>query len=146
MEVVLPGGLEGGDGPAVEGVSQGDDSGPALAVLLKGPLAGGLDHALVGLGPGVAEERRLHPRRGHQLACKLRVGLGVEEVGDVAHLHGLLVDGVGPGLVGAAQGADADAGGEVDVLFSLGAPEDRALAVVDGQGVAAVGLHNILLV
>ena len=77
---------------------------------------------------------------------QLGVGLGVEQVGDVAHLHGLVVDGLGPGLVGVAQGADADAGGEVDILLALGVPEGGALAVVDGHLVPRVGLEDVALV
>ena len=144
--MVLPGGLQRGDGPPVEGVFQGNDGGPALAVLLIGVLPGGLDHALVGLRAGVAEEGRRHPGGGDQLGGQLCVGLGVEQVGDVPHLHGLVVDGLGPCLVGVPQGADPDAGCKIDILFTLCVPESRALAVVDGDLISSICLEDVALV
>ena len=64
----------------------------------------------------------------------------------MAYLHGLVVDGLGPRLVGVAQGADPDAGGKVNIFLSLGIPEGRPLAVVDGNLVSSIGLEDIALV
>ena len=64
----------------------------------------------------------------------------------MAYLHGLVVDGLGPRLVGVAQGADPDTGGKVNIFLSLGIPEGRPLAVVDGNLVSSIGLENIALV
>ena len=146
VEVVLAGGLQGGDGAAMEGICQRNDGGAALAVLVKGVLPGQLDHALVGLGAGIPEEHAGHAAALHQLLRQLGIGRSIEQVGDMPHLHGLVIDGLGPGLIGVAQGAHTDAGGKVDILLPLGVPEGRALPVVDGNRVAAVSLQDILLV
>ncbi len=122
VEHVLPSGGEGGDGAAVEGLVEGDDSPPSLAVLVKGVLAGQLDQALVALRAGVGEEHVGHARFPAQPLRGLHIGLSVEQIGDVSQLACLLGDGVHPALVGVAQGAHADAGGEVDVFPALGVP------------------------
>ena len=83
---VLPCGGQGGDRPAVEGIFQGEDGPPPLPVLVKGPLSGQLDKALVGFSPGVCEEGGRHPRPAAEDLCQGPAGLGVEQVGHVAQL------------------------------------------------------------
>ncbi len=62
VEHVLPGGGQRGHRPAVEGVFQGQNGAPALAVLVKGVLPGQLDEPLVALRAGVAEKHVGHAR------------------------------------------------------------------------------------
>ena len=146
VEHVLAGGGQGGHRPAVEGVGQGEDGPPPLPVLVKGVFAGQLDEALVGLGAGVGKEGRRHPRPAAQPLGQGPAGLGVEQVGHVAQLGRLDGHGVHPLGVGHADGIDADAGGEVDVLLALGTPEGGVFAVVDVHREAVVGVHHILVV
>ena len=146
VELVLAGGGQSRQGAAMEGVVQGDDGATALAILVKGVFPGQLDHGLVALGPGVGEHHVGHTRTGAQLLGQLGVRLGVVQVGDVGQLGGLGGHRVHPGLIVIAQGAHADAGGEVDVLLPGHVPHGGPLAVVHGHGEAAVGGHHILLV
>ena len=48
--------------------------------------------------------------------------------------------------VGGAHRQHSDAGGKVNVLLALQVVQGGPLSVVDGNGVAAIGLDNILLV
>ena len=146
VKMVLPGGLQRGDGPPVEGIFQSNDGGPALAVLLIGVFPGGFNHTLIGLRAGVAEESRRHPGGGDQPGGQPGVRLGVEQIGDVPHLHCLIVNGLCPGLVGVPQGADADSGCKVNILFTLCVPEACALAVVNGDLISAICLEDIALI
>ena len=58
----------------------------------------------------------------------------------------LLGDGLGPGHIAVAQAVDADAAGEVEVLLPLGAFGIEAVALLDGDGVACVGMQDIRVV
>ena len=58
----------------------------------------------------------------------------------------LLIDGLGPALVGKAQGVDPDAGGKVDVVLAVKVHAARVLAPLDGHGEARVGVHDGRLV
>ena len=143
MVTVLPCGGEGGDGPAVEGVVQGDDGAAAFAVLVKAILPGHLDHGLVGLGPGVAEEHLGQAGAGAQLPSQQGAGLGVEQVGDVSQLSNLGCDGGHPLLVAVAQGVHPDAAGEVDVLPPRQAVQGGPLPVVNVHREAPIGVHDV---
>ena len=57
----------------------------------------------------------------------------------------LLGDRVDKDLVVVAHAVDADAGGKVDVLLALYVPQGRALAVVERDREAAVGVHYIFV-
>ena len=61
---------------------------------------------------------------------------------DLVRLPGDCVD---EDLVVVAHAVDADAGGKVDVLLSLYVPQGRALAVVERDREAAVGVHYIFI-
>ena len=130
MEHVLTGGLQGGDGAAVEGVVEGDDGGTTHAVLVKAVLSSQLDDALVGFAAAVGEEHGGHAGALAQLFGYLGVRLGVEQVGGVLKLLCLLADRLHPGGVAVAQAGDTDAAGEIGVDLSLQAVQGRALAVV----------------
>ena len=103
VEAVLPGGGQGGQGAPVEAVDQGDDGAAALAVVVKAVFAGGLDGALVGLGPRVGKEHLAHAGAAAQGLGQLGAGGGVVEVGGVLQLVGLAGDGLGPLQVAVAQ-------------------------------------------
>ena len=144
MEHVLAGGGQGGDGPAMEGVLQGDDGASACAVFVIGILPAELNHTLVCLTAAVGKEGALHAGAGGELMGQLDIGLRVEQVGDMAQLGGLIGDGLEPLLVAVAQAVDANAGGEVNIFFALGGIQGSALAMVDGNGESAIGLHHAL--
>ena len=110
VEMILAGGGQGGQGAAMEGAEEGDDGVAVLALLRGGILTGHLDGALVAFGAGVGEEHLLHAGLFAQELGQLGAGLGVVEVGNVLQLHGLLGNGLGPGLVTEAEAGDTDAG------------------------------------
>ena len=146
MEGILPCGGQGGHSAAVEGVVQGEHRPPALPILVKGVLPGHLEDALVALGAGVAEEGGCHPGAGAKLLRQVNVGLGVVQVGDVGQSTRLLRHRRHPFGVCGAHRQNADAGGKVDVLLPVHAVESRPPAMVQGDGVSAVGLNHILTV
>ena len=146
VEVVLARGGQGGQGPAVEGVYQGDDGIAVRALLCGGILSRHLDGALVGLRAGVGEEDLLHAGSFAQELGELGTGLGVVEVGDVLELHGLVADGLGPGLIAEAEAGNADAGAQVDVLFAVSGGQDAAVALDKLHGEPAIGTGHEFLI
>src|SRR5699024_8661197 len=74
------------------------------------------------------------------------IGFGIERVGDMAQFHGLVINGLGPLLIGIAKRAYADAGSKINVFLPFCIPEGRPLAVVNGNAVAPVGLKDILVI
>src|SRR5439155_964624 len=78
----LPGGGERAQGAAVEGVVEAEDLDPLGRTFHYMPVAGELDHRLVGLGPAVAEEGALERRaRPGELLGEPDLRLGDVEVG-----------------------------------------------------------------
>ena len=59
---------------------------------------------------------------------------------------GLLGDGLGPRHVAVAQTVDADAAGEVEILLSLRAFGVEAVALLEDDGVASVGVQDVFAV
>ena len=53
---------------------------------------------------------------------------------------------LGPGHIAVAQAVDADAAGEVEVLLPLGAFGIEAVALLEDDGVACVGMQDILVI
>ena len=146
MEHALSGGGQGSNGAAMEAVDQRDDIVAVGTVFVEAVLAGGLDGTLVGLCARVAEE---HPALSGALAelfGQLAAGGGIVEVGGVLQLVCLPGDGLGPGHIAVAQAVDADAAGEVEVLLPLGAFGIEAVALLEDDGVACVGMQDILVV
>ena len=143
VEHVLPGGGQGGDGTPVEGIFQGNDGPPPLAVLVKAVFAGQLDDALVAFRAGVCKESRRHTGAGAQLFGQLGAGLGIKQVGHMPELRRLGGDGVRPLGVCIPDGAHADAGGEVDVLPPRQVVQGGPCPMVDVHIKATVGLHDI---
>ena len=128
VEAVLPGGGQGGQGAPVEAVDQGDDGAAALAVVVKAVFTGGLDGALVGLGPRVGKEYLAHAGAAAQGLGQLGAGSSVVEVGGVLQLVGLAGDGLGPLQIAVAQAVDPDAAGEVQIVLAFGAVGVEAVA------------------
>ena len=146
VEGVLAGGGQGGQGPAVEAVHQGDDLVPALAVVVKAVFPGCLDGALVGLGPRIAEEHLAHAGAAAQPLGQLGAGSGVVEVGGVLELVGLLGNRLGPVQVAVAQAVHPDAAGEVQIILALGTIGVEAVALLDDDGVAVIGMQDVVVV
>ena len=141
-EVFPASGCQGGEGAAVEAAGQGDDVDGIPALHLGLVAAGQLDGRLVGLGAGVAEEGLAEVSRAEEPAGQLELGLLVEEVAYVPERVRLLHESFVDLVVAVAHGRDGDAGEQVDVFLAVDVPEAGALAVVDGNGVAAVGLEE----
>ena len=146
VEHALSGGGQGGDGAAVEAVDQRDDIVAVGTVLVEAVLAGGLDGTLVGLCARIAEEYLAHPGALAELFGQLAAGGGIVEVGGVLQLMGLLGDGLGPRHVAVTQTVDADAAGEVEILLALGAFGVEAVALLEDDGVASVGVQDVFAV
>src|SRR5260221_8754815 len=105
-------------------------------------LAGGLERALVGLGPRVGEEDPPSQARLREPLPQPHHRLGVEEVGDVHQLSGLLAHSLDHGRVAVADRADRDPGEEVEVFLPLGVPEQRAFAAHELDRRPPVSLHQ----
>ena len=146
VEHALSGGGQGSNGTAMEAVDQRDDVVAVSTVFVEAVLAGGLDGALVGLCARVAEEHPAHAGALAELFGQLAAGGGIVEVGGVLQLVCLPGDGLGPGHIAVAQAVDADAAGEVEVLLPLGAFGIEAVALLEDDGVACVGMQDILVV
>ena len=146
VEHALSGGGQGSNGTAMEAVDQRDDIVAVSTVFVEAVLAGGLDGTLIGLCARVAEE---HPALSGALAelfGQLAAGGGIVEVGGVLQLMGLLGDGLGPRHVAVTQTVDADAAGEVEILLSLRAFGVEAVALLEDDGVASVGVQDVFAV
>jgi hypothetical protein len=101
-------------------------------------LAGDLDAVLDRLGAGVDEHRLLGVVAGSVLRKQLgdaHVALvrrdGEERVGHIVQLRRR---GLDYGLIGVADGRDADAGAEVDEVVAVHVDEDGAVRPVDVDG------------
>ncbi len=118
----LPGGVQRGQGAAVERAEGAHDDVAAAAAELPGQLEG----ALVGLGPGVGEEhlapgalggpaRLAGAEQPVERAGHLPADVGAEEVGDVQQRLGLLVQRGGHRRVAVAEAGDGEAREQVEV-------------------------------
>ncbi len=143
----IAGGGQGRQGAAVEGAFGTDDGRPlTLAPALSGPAAGGLDQGLVSLGSAVAEHHAVEPRELDEQLGGVGLGADVEIVARMQQRAGLLADGLGQHRVGMTEGADGDAGEEVEVAAPLAIPKVAALTADEGEGQSlAVVLHQVLV-
>ena len=146
VEHLLPGGGQGGKGAAVEAVDQRDNVVAVLAVMVYAVLAGGLDGALVGFSTGVAEEHLAHAGALAQLFRQLAAGRSIVEVGGVLQFVCLLGHGLCPCKVAVAKAVHPDAAGEVQILLSLGALGVQPVPLFQHDGVAVIGVQDVLVV
>ena len=112
LDLLLAGGRDAGQGPAVEGIQRGDDFEPAFVVA---ELAGQLEQAFVGLGAAVAEEAFAGADQPHQRLGQPPLRLVVIEIGNVNQLPRLLDQRLGDLRVRVAQRRDRDAAAQVQV-------------------------------
>ena len=130
MERVLAASRQGGNGPAVEAVLQGDDGVAAVAVFVVRILAGRLDGTFVGFGTGVREEDLLHARLLAEFFGQDGLGFRKEDVGNMAQFMELRFNGFDPHVVTDAEVVDGNTGAEVDVFLAVHIIQNRAFAVV----------------
>ena len=109
-------------------------------------LAGGLDGTLVGFGTGVAEENFAHAGALAQLFRQLAAGRSIVEVRGVLQFVCLLGHGFCPSKVAVAKAVHPDAAGEVQILLSLGALGVQPVAFFQHNGVAVIGVQDVLVV
>ena len=130
MERVLAARRQGGNGPAVEAVLQGDDGIAAIAVFVVRILAGRLDGTFVGFGTGIREEDLLHTRLLAEFFGQDGLGFRKEDVGNMAQFMELRFNGFDPHVVTDAEDVDGNTGAEVDVFLAVYIIQNRAFAVV----------------
>ena len=125
-------------------VFEGNDAVPVRLALVEVVPPRQLQHALHGLGAGVAEERACHAGELTQALRQSDVGLVVEVVGEVDHLARLPRDRGDEPRVRVPQGTDRDAAVHVEVALTALVPEFAALAARDHQGrLAVVGVEEL---
>ena len=146
MEHVLTGCGQGCQCPAVEGVYQRHYGVAALSVLVKAVFARKLDRALVGLRTGVAEKHLFHTGDIAQRLGEQDIVRRIVKVGDVCELLCLRLYCAYPFAVRIAEGIDADAAAEVDILPPVRVKELRALAAHKQDGAPAVRWHDVVFV
>ena len=146
----LPGGVQGGEGAAVERAEGADDDVAAPAA----EAAGQLERALVGLGAGVGEEHLaaqasvLGPagladaEEAVEGLGHLPARLGAEQVGHVEQRLGLLVQRLGDRGVAVPEAGDGEAREEVEVPAAVAVPHPGPLAAHELQRRRPVGRHE----
>ena len=136
----LAGGVQGGEGAAVERSVRADDDVATAAA----PLAGQLDGALVGLGAAVAEEDPPRPGVDEPVKSGRHVGadLVTKQIRDVQQGLGLGIQGVGHSWVGMTERRDGQPGQEVQVLLPLVVPESTPLAPHERHGGRGISGHE----
>ena len=143
---LLPRRGEGRDGAPVEGIFKRHDFVAAPAVFIEAVLAGGLDHALVGLRARIAEKHLVGKRPLAEGFGHLHHRRGVVEVGDVLEGGRLLRDRRGPPLVAEAEGVDPDAAGKINVGFPVLVQAGGVFAAHRRQREPPVGVRDVLSV
>jgi len=142
-ELLLAGGGDRGQGPAVKGIEHGENlvtAAPAHRTLVA---AHELDGRLVGLGAAVAEKHPGAERQLRDLPRQLRLPRNVIQVGDVQQTAGLLADGLHHARVAVAEVADRQAGDEIQIAPAVRIPQPAPPAPHKGHRKPAVGLHHI---
>lgn len=144
--LLLTGGGERGESPAVEPSLQRDDVVIFGALVLLPPFAGGLYRALVGFRPRIAEENLFEPGGADERFRKLSAGRGVIQIGCVRELSELGGDRRRPFLVRIAEYVDAYAAPEVEIASAVLVPHITPLAVSEHDGEAGIRPRDICLV
>ena len=73
----------------------------------------------------------------------MRRRFGVEEVGDVRELFCLRGDGSKPAFVAAAEGANADAAGKIDIAFAVKILQRCVLALFQRNRKSLIGAQYV---
>ena len=140
----LPGGRQRGQGAAVEGAVRREHD--VATVARRG--ASQLQRALVGLGPGIAEEHltagALGPAADEAVegGRHLRADLVAVEVRDVRQRRRLPGDRLGHDRVRVAERGHGQAADEVQVAPAAVVEQERALAAHEGGGRLGIGAHQ----
>ncbi len=126
---------------AVEGALEGDDAEALRRALGEMIAPRRLDGAFHRLGAGIAEEDAVGEGRIHQPLAERPLAGNLENVGDVPELVGLRLQRVDDVRVRVAEHVHRDAAHEVQVASAVGADEPRALAALEGERRAEIGLE-----
>ena len=146
VENILAGGGQGGKGAAMERVDQRQNFVAVGTIGGHTVFAGALDGTFVGFGTRVAEKHLVKPGAGAQPLGQLAAGGGVIQVGRMLQTGGLHGNGLYPGRVAVAQRVYANAGGKVQIGFAVCIIGIHALAVLQHQRAAGIGVHDVFLV
>ena len=111
--------MQGGNGPAVEAVLQGDDGITAVAIFVVRIFAGRLDGTFVGFGTGVGEEDFLHACLLAEFFSQDGLRFRKEDVGNMAQFMELRFDGFDPHIIADTEDVDGNAGTEVDIFLAI---------------------------
>ena len=140
--LLLTGGTDASECPAVEGVGEGDDfvtSGGSTE------FPGQLVESLVGFGPAVAEEDlTTQTDKFDDQFGKFSLGPREVEIGGVHQRCRLLGDSLCELWMGVPQRANRDARSEIEVLLALLVPEPSPLSPRQCKVKPPVGRHDIV--
>ena len=135
----LAGGVEGGQGPAVERpVGAGHDVAAAAP-----ELAGQLDGRLVGLGTAVAEEGLVRKRMVAEQLRQFDLLRDLVIVGAVDQLRRLLLQRRDHLGMAVSQVVDRHPPQKIQVLFAIGIPQSAPFAPDRYDRVAPIGSHDV---
>ena len=88
LNLILPGGSNAGQSPAMEGAGRGEDFKATFSMAIK---PGDLEKCLVGFSTAVAKENlSAAAGMGNELLCELALRLGIVEVGNMCKFACLL--------------------------------------------------------
>ena len=140
LHLVLAGGGDAGERPAVKGIEGGEDFEAAFVVA---ELAGELEQALVGLGAAVAEKAFAGADEIDQRLGQPPLRFVVVEIRNVDELARLLDQRLGDGRVRVAERGDGDAAAEIEVAPARHVEHVAAGAVAERDVEARVTGHDM---
>ena len=145
MVLLLRGGGDGGEGPAVEAPPHADDVAAIARPVLLGPFPGELDGRLVRFGARVREEDAVGEGMLAEELGQLRLLRDVKQVGHVEEGRRLLAQGAHDLGVAVAERGHRDPAGKVQVLLAVRVPDPRPLPSHEGDRVPLGEGHEVLV-
>ena len=109
VEVILSGGGQGGQGPAMEALLQRHNSRAGGSFVFRSPFPGNLDGAFIGFCSGIGEEHLGHAGLITQGLGQVGTGSSVEQVRHMLNAVDLLFNSCDPFVIRYTEGGDCDA-------------------------------------
>ena len=142
LDLVLAGGGDACQRPAVKGIQRCEDLEPAFLVA---ELAGELEQAFVGLAAAVAEKHLAGTDFVHQRLRQAALRLVIVEIRDVNQLARLLGQRFGDGRVRVPERGHRNAAAEVQVTLARHIKHPAPRAVAERDFKTRVTRHHVLL-